>query len=68
MRMFTHVRLIALALDVETDTTIRNQFLQNQTVTVQNLESFYNYRTKGETFELVTSVLSCHDIASNCKL
>ena len=48
-------------LRMQTDTRIETTSTHSLTLTVLNLESFYNYRTKGEKFELVTSVLSHHD-------
>ena len=60
----SHVKLYALALDLETDQSIQREFPKNFTLTVANLESFYNYRTLGDKFELVTSVLSYNE---NCK-
>ena len=35
-----------------------SQFQNNKTLTIQNIESFYNYRTIDDDFKLVTSVLS----------
>ena len=52
---------IAIALDIETDKRILEQNPNNDFLTISNLESFYNYRTTGENFELVTSVLSNND-------
>ena len=37
---------------------ILEEFQNNNFLTIANLESFYNYQTIGENFELVTSVLS----------
>ena len=50
-----------MALDSETDHRIFEEFQNNNFLTVANLESFYNYRTFGENFELMTSVLSNND-------
>jgi hypothetical protein len=53
-----NVKTIAFGLDFETDFLISNNFNSNITLTIQNIESFYNYRTIGNNFQLVTSVLS----------
>ncbi|CAF0844074.1 unnamed protein product [Brachionus calyciflorus] len=49
---------IAKVLDYETESFFQANFPLNQTLTIQNIESFYNYRTIDKDFKLVTSVLS----------
>ena len=46
MRVCTY----AMALDRETDKWLTATFEKNFTLTVLNLESFYNYRTVGSNF------------------
>lgn len=45
-------------MDFETDTYLKNNFNANKILTIQNVESFYNYQTIDSDFKLVTSVLS----------
>ncbi|CAF0895334.1 unnamed protein product [Brachionus calyciflorus] len=49
---------IAYELDFETDLFHSTNYPRNKTLTIQNVESFYNYRTIGSEFRLVTSILS----------
>lgn len=51
----------ALSLDRETDERLIRENPGNITLTVLHLESYYNYRTVGDKFSLMTSVLSNND-------
>jgi hypothetical protein len=53
--------LHALSLDRETDERLIRENPGNITLTVLHLESYYNYRTVGDKFSLMTSVLSNND-------
>jgi len=48
----------ALALDFETNISISREFPENKILVINNLESFYNYRTVGANFKLYSSILS----------
>jgi hypothetical protein len=52
----------ALAFDFETDTRLKVKFPEKKTLTINNIESFYNYKTIGDQFQLATSVLSELDL------
>ena len=53
LNIVTHC--IAVTKEIE---TALSHFNLNQTLTIQNIESFYNYRTVDNDYKLVTSVLS----------
>ena len=50
-----------MSLDFETDTYFKNNFPSNKTLSIQNIESYYNYRTLDSDFKLVSSILSNAD-------
>ena len=54
----SHTILYAMALDRITDERLIRENPENQTLTVLHLESYYNYRTIGDQFNLMTSILS----------
>ena len=53
-----HVITDCFALESASENIQSQRFPFNQTLTIQNIESFYNYRTIENDFKLVTSVLS----------
>jgi hypothetical protein len=58
----SHVVVHALALDFDTDTRLKDKYPERKTLTINNKESFYNYKTIGDQFQLATSVLSELDL------
>ena len=60
-----HIITYALALDRESDERLAIEYPENLTLKVLHLESYYNYRTVGENFDLMTSILSNNDF---CKM
>ncbi|CAF0918964.1 unnamed protein product, partial [Brachionus calyciflorus] len=63
-----NVQTIAISLDFETDTYFSVNFPNVQTLTIQNIESYYNYRTIDTDFKLVTSIFSNDDHFIELKL
>ena len=57
-----------MALDRNKDEELSLESPKNTSLTVLHLESFYNYRTCGEKFELKTSILSNHDYCINIQV
>lgn len=60
MKELSIIQTYALALNEQIIDEIQNESLNKnkQFLTIAQVESFYNYRTVGENFNLVTSVLS----------
>ena len=55
-------------MDTETDERLKISNQENLTLTVLHLESYYNYRTVGINFQLVSSILSHHDAVKNIEI
>ena len=60
-----HIITYALALDRESDERLAIEYPENLTLKVLHLESYYNYRTVGKNFDLMTSILSNNNF---CKI
>ena len=64
----SHVTTISLAIDREIDNRVVSEYPENQFLTVDHLESFYNYQTKGNNFEVCSSILSINDHCKKLKI
>ncbi len=58
---FDDEQTVVFVLDIQTDIQMLEQFPSTPTLSITNLESFYNYRTVGPDLKLVTSALSCNN-------
>jgi hypothetical protein len=54
----SHVTTYAIVLDVDTAREIQSYYSSSENIFISNLESFYNYKSIGENFKIVSSVLS----------
>jgi len=54
----SHVTSYAIVLDVDTAGEIQSNYSSSENIFISNLESFYNYKSIGENFKIVSSVLS----------
>jgi hypothetical protein len=57
----SHVQVYVAVLDVNEAKAIQDEHLNTNFVHIANLESLYNYRTVGEEFKIVSSVLSMNE-------
>lgn len=55
------ITTVAYTLDAHTILELLNRYPLNKSITIQNIESYFNYRTIGPDFKLVTSILSKYE-------
>jgi hypothetical protein len=56
-----HIEVHVAVLDVDETRELQEKHTNSNFVFISNLESFYNYRTIGEDFKIVSSVLSLNE-------